>query len=227
MPTLCRRVVGESVSFASEWQPRTLRHNVGTIKPSSGQRLGQPIDGLDTPGLLGASASPPFLHDGSAATLEVAITSHTAFASLAPATVTQLATFLREVESGDLGPLADDDLDGTINLDDAAPTNPCIPTAFVSVCSQDTDGDGATDFQEGATTDSDGDGIFNYLESSIADADGDGVADQSDPQNGNACVPNPSACGPQVPTAFPGVQLLLVGLLVATATARMRVRRKG
>ncbi len=205
--------------------PSTQRHDDGTIDAASGQRLGQPIDGFDSPGLLGAWATPPFMHDGSAATLEAAITAHTAFAGLPPATVTQIATFLREAESGDLGPFADDDLDGTVNLDDAAPANPCVPNAFVSVCAQDSDGDGATDFQEGATTDSDGDGIFNYLESSTADSDGDGVFDQNDPENGNACVPNPGACGPEVPTAFPGVQLLLLGLLIGMGGALLRARR--
>jgi hypothetical protein len=204
-----------------------LRHDVGTLKPSSGLRLGAPIDGLDTPGLLGAWASPPFLHDGSAATLEAAITAHAAFASLAPATVSRIATFLREAEAGDLGTLGDDDLDGTLNLDDPAPANPCVPTAFVAACGRDTDGDGATDYQEGATADGDGDGLFDYQESSIADADGDGVPDQSDPANGSPCIPH--ACAPEVPTAKPGAQGLLVALLATTgalAAASLRRRRR-
>ncbi|MFO0687249.1 MAG: NPCBM/NEW2 domain-containing protein [Myxococcota bacterium] len=205
--------------------PTTLRHDVGTIDAASGQRLGAPLDGFDTPGLLGVWASPPHLHDGSATTLEAAIAAHSAFAGLSSTTKTQLATFLREAESADVAPLFDDDNDGTVNLNDPAPTTPCIPTAFVAACAQDTDGDGQTDFQEGATADSDGDGIPNYQESSIADADGDGVPDQSDPQNGNACVPNPQACAPAVPTAIPPVQLLLVAGLLATGGALLRRRR--
>ena len=43
--------------------------DVGTLTPNSGQRLGQPLTGLDTPTLLGIWNTAPYLHDGSAATL--------------------------------------------------------------------------------------------------------------------------------------------------------------
>lgn len=46
-----------------------MLHAVGTLKPSSGMRAGQPLTGLDTPALVGLWASAPYLHDGSAATL--------------------------------------------------------------------------------------------------------------------------------------------------------------
>jgi hypothetical protein len=49
--------------------PSLARHDVGTIGPKSGQRLKGPIDGFDTPTLLGVWQTPPYLHDGSAATL--------------------------------------------------------------------------------------------------------------------------------------------------------------
>ncbi len=45
-------------------------HNVGTIRASSGERLGQALTGIDTPGLLGVHATAPYFHDGRAATLE-------------------------------------------------------------------------------------------------------------------------------------------------------------
>jgi len=45
-------------------------HNVGTIRTSSGQRLGNPLTGLDTPTLLGVWDTPPYFHDGSAQSLE-------------------------------------------------------------------------------------------------------------------------------------------------------------
>ncbi|MBK7950738.1 MAG: NPCBM/NEW2 domain-containing protein [Deltaproteobacteria bacterium] len=198
--------------------PTTLRHDVGTIKPSSGERLDGPLDGFDTPGLVGAWSNPPFLHDGSAPTLEAAITAHSAFANLAPATLARLAAFLREAEPADLVALVDTDADGLVDLADPAPTNPCIPTTFVAVCGADADGDGVSDFQEGATADADGDGLFDYQESSTADADSDGVPDQSDPANGDACVPNAEACGPPpaVPIAGPVARVVLLGLLLAT-----------
>jgi len=44
-------------------------HDVGSLRASSGSRIGQPLLGIDTPTLLGAHASAPYFHDGSAATL--------------------------------------------------------------------------------------------------------------------------------------------------------------
>jgi YVTN family beta-propeller protein len=52
-------------------------HDVGTIKGPSGQRLGGALTGIDTPGLLGVWATAPYLHDGSARTIEAAIEAHT------------------------------------------------------------------------------------------------------------------------------------------------------
>lgn len=46
-----------------------LLHDVGTIGPASGQRLGAELTGLDTPTLVGVWETAPYLHDGSAATL--------------------------------------------------------------------------------------------------------------------------------------------------------------
>ncbi|MEZ4330288.1 MAG: NPCBM/NEW2 domain-containing protein [Myxococcota bacterium] len=209
--------------------PTTARHDVGTIDAATGQRLGGPVDGLDTPGLLAIWASPPYLHHGSASTIQAAIAAHTAFAGLSTTTKDQLAAFLKEAESADVAPLFDDDLDGTVNLNDVAPTDPCLPTAFVAVCALDSDGDGFTDYQETATADSDGDGTPDYLESAIADADGDGVPDQADPENANACVPDPQACQPppQVPATAPLARLLLLALGVGTALWRLPRRTTG
>lgn len=53
---------------ATDYTDRT-RHNVGTLRASSGSRLGGSLDSIDTPTLLGLHASTPYLHDGSAATL--------------------------------------------------------------------------------------------------------------------------------------------------------------
>jgi DNA-binding beta-propeller fold protein YncE/cytochrome c peroxidase len=49
--------------------PSLVRHDVGTLQKTSGQRLDKPLDGLDTPTLKGVWATEPYLHDGSAATL--------------------------------------------------------------------------------------------------------------------------------------------------------------
>src|SRR5690606_17473892 len=44
-------------------------HNVGTLRASSGSRLGETLAGIRTPTLLGVHDGAPYLHDGSAATL--------------------------------------------------------------------------------------------------------------------------------------------------------------
>ncbi|MEO1365594.1 MAG: hypothetical protein AAFX50_00350 [Acidobacteriota bacterium] len=41
-------------------------HDVGTLRSSSGQRLGGALPGIDTPTLLGLHSTGPYLHDGSA-----------------------------------------------------------------------------------------------------------------------------------------------------------------
>jgi hypothetical protein len=57
--------------FVAPGQP--LLHDVGTLGPGSGRRLGGPLAGLDTPTLHGLWASPPYLHDGSALTLRAVL----------------------------------------------------------------------------------------------------------------------------------------------------------
>ncbi len=44
-------------------------HDVGTIRDTSGMRLGEALTGIDTPTLRGVWTSAPYFHDGSAATL--------------------------------------------------------------------------------------------------------------------------------------------------------------
>ena len=45
------------------------RHNVGTLRSTSGKRLGGELDGIETPTLLGVHAGAPYFHNGSAKTL--------------------------------------------------------------------------------------------------------------------------------------------------------------
>ncbi|MEQ1859665.1 MAG: Ig-like domain-containing protein [Chthoniobacteraceae bacterium] len=45
-------------------------HNVGTLRTTSGQRLGAALTGIDAPTLRGVWANAPFFHDGSARTLD-------------------------------------------------------------------------------------------------------------------------------------------------------------
>jgi DNA-binding beta-propeller fold protein YncE len=82
-----------------------LMHDVGTIKPSSGQRLSAPLMGLDTPTLRGLWQTPPYLHDGSAATLMDVLTAanpngiHGNTLALSPAQKQQLAAYLSQIDN--------------------------------------------------------------------------------------------------------------------------------
>lgn len=71
-----------------------LLHDVGTLKPGSGQRLGAALTGLDTPGLLGLFETAPYLHDGSAATVAAAIAAHS---DVAGSQAEDLAAYLLRV----------------------------------------------------------------------------------------------------------------------------------
>jgi DNA-binding beta-propeller fold protein YncE len=81
-----------------------LLHDVGTIKQSSGGRLGQPLTGLDTPSLRGLWNTGPYLHDGSAATLLDVLTTqnpaglHGATGTLTPLERDQLVAFLKQID---------------------------------------------------------------------------------------------------------------------------------
>ncbi len=50
--------------------------NVGTLKPTSGKRLGGALTGFDIPTLRGLWNTGPYLHDGSAPTLTAAVQAH-------------------------------------------------------------------------------------------------------------------------------------------------------
>ena len=201
-----------------------LLHNVGTIDLDSGQRLGSLLTGFDTPTVLSAWAAPPFLHDGSAATLQDAIAAHSSATALTSIELDDLAAFLREAEPTDLAGLtADTDKDGVFDNVDPDINDPCIPSAFNSFCTQDTDGDGTTDFDEGEFTDSDGDGLYDYQESSVEDTDSDTVPDQLDPENENACVPDEFFCQENVPM-LQNRQLVLFALLMLGVVLYSRKR---
>lgn len=58
------------VGFTDSRVGSTPLHDVGTLRTSSGMRLGQPLTGIDTPTLLGVWDGAPYFHDGSAPTLE-------------------------------------------------------------------------------------------------------------------------------------------------------------
>jgi cytochrome c peroxidase len=78
-------------------------HDIGTLKASSGKRLGGPLTGIDTPTLRGVWATAPYLHDGSAATLAAAVTAHNG-ASLSAAGMNQLVAYLLQIDGREPAP---------------------------------------------------------------------------------------------------------------------------
>ncbi len=89
-------------AFTSPGVP--LLHDVGTLGLGSGERLGGPLDGIDTPTLHGLWNNPPYLHDGSAATVRDVLTTanptdaHGMTSQLSNAELVQLETFLLSLD---------------------------------------------------------------------------------------------------------------------------------
>jgi YVTN family beta-propeller protein len=85
-------------------------HDVGTIKASSGKRLGGTLAGIDTPTLRGVWDSAPYLHDGSAATLLDVLTTanpgnrHGMTSGLGAAELQQLVAYLQQIDDTPEGP---------------------------------------------------------------------------------------------------------------------------
>jgi mono/diheme cytochrome c family protein len=72
--------------------------DVGTIAPESGTRLGGPLTGIDIPTLRDAWATAPYLHRGSAATIEAAISAHDNV-SASGAELADLAAYVAQIGS--------------------------------------------------------------------------------------------------------------------------------
>jgi DNA-binding beta-propeller fold protein YncE len=85
-------------------------HDVGTLKPSSGRRLGGPLAGIDTPTLKGVWESAPYLHDGSAPTLLHVLTTadplgrHSPAGQLSAAELRQMVDYLRQIDDSEPAP---------------------------------------------------------------------------------------------------------------------------
>jgi cytochrome c peroxidase len=75
----------------------TKLRDIGVIKqPTSGKRLGGTLTGLDVQTLLGAFATAPYLHDGSAPTLTDAVKAHRGV-SLGASDLASLAAYLQQI----------------------------------------------------------------------------------------------------------------------------------
>ncbi len=157
-------------------------HDVGTLRSHSGPQVA-----LDTPTLLGLWATGPYLHDGSASTINDAIRAHTALTlPLTDPEFEQLATYVAQIDDLEASGLRPPDTDGDGRHDgvDAFPNDPA--DWF------DSDGDGVGDnadafpMDPNETEDSDGDGVGDNTDAfpndptESSDMDGDGVGDNTD-----------------------------------------------
>lgn len=125
--------------------------NIGTLKPASGTRLGAPLTGIDTPTLRDVWATAPYLHDGSAATLEAAIGAHNGV-TIAGADLPKLVAYLQQIGSEESSaPTANQA--PTVSL--TAPANNATYTAPATINltanAADSDGIARVEFYQGAT----------------------------------------------------------------------------
>jgi YVTN family beta-propeller protein len=70
--------------------------NIGTIKPTSGQRAGSTLTGIDVPTLRDVWQTAPYLHDGSATTLGAAVRAHKGVV-ISNADLNKLVVYLQEI----------------------------------------------------------------------------------------------------------------------------------
>ena len=82
-----------------------LLADVGTIKASSGKRLGAALRGIDVPTLRDVALTGPYLHDGSAASIAAAVAAHRGV-TLADTDLGNLAAYLSQIGSEEVVPPA-------------------------------------------------------------------------------------------------------------------------
>jgi DNA-binding beta-propeller fold protein YncE len=90
-----------------------MLHDVGTILPTSGKRLGGPLTGIDTPTLKGVWQTAPYLHDGRAATLPDIFVKYTKdqmgkTSDLTSTELGQLVRYLQELDDVPETPVPDE-----------------------------------------------------------------------------------------------------------------------
>jgi DNA-binding beta-propeller fold protein YncE len=90
-------------------------HDVGTMTAASGARQGAPLPGIDTPTLRDVWFTAPYLHDGSAPSLESAVAAHLGV-SLTSSQLNDVAAYLRELEPMTMGTVTTDERVRTIPL---------------------------------------------------------------------------------------------------------------
>jgi large repetitive protein len=77
--------------------------DIGTLKPSSGNRLGAPLTGIDVPTLRDVWDTAPYLHDGSAPTLTAAVLAH-AGVTVSGADLANLVAYVEQIDASEPAP---------------------------------------------------------------------------------------------------------------------------
>ncbi len=88
--------------FTSSADAGALR-SIGTIKATSGQRLGAALNGIDVPTLRDVWKTAPYLHDGSAPTLAAAVQAH-AGNTVVGADLNNLVAYLQQIDRDEPAP---------------------------------------------------------------------------------------------------------------------------
>jgi cytochrome c peroxidase len=106
-------------------------HDVGTLLPTSGSRLGGPLTGIDTPTLKGIWQTAPYLHDGRAATLLEIFTTYTKdkmgiVSNLSDVELNQMVRYLQEL----------DDVPETVVPEPPVPIDPMDPSSPMGMSSR-------------------------------------------------------------------------------------------
>ncbi len=125
--------------------------NIGTIKPSSGTRLGGTLTGIDVPTLRDVWATAPYLHDGSAATLAAAVQAHAGNA-VAGTDLSNLVTYLQQIGGEEPGPVTN--AAPTVSITAPAAGATIAVGQALTIAANAADGDGSiarVDFYVGAT----------------------------------------------------------------------------
>jgi len=173
-------------------------HDVGTLAATSG-----PQTALDTPTLVGLWETPPYLHDGSASTLQQAVEHHTLLGHDFDAQqLDSLAAYLLRIDDVETAAWAGPDGDGD-GFADEVDAFPGDPAAWL-----DSDGDGVSDSAE-----------LGPPGSPVRDSNMNGIPAYLDPTEDGSLLPSvPSLQTPAAPLAL--VALLWAGAWLFLARRR-------
>lgn len=131
--------------------------DIGTLNAASGQRLGAALTGLDVPTLRDVWATGPYLHNGSAATLEAAITAH-GLSNLDPPELGNLVAYVQQLGGearANSAPRVEQEIPDMVLVLDQNPLQWDLDTVF-----SDADGDNLS-FSHSASVATDGNVLLN------------------------------------------------------------------